>query len=105
MTHFERTYLMHRPSKLAISYADGSDKKSGVYDLTDAFNKHHQEIAMQLEYRELDRLAMELEREIQAVKALRMEMEKYKVDFSLTVEDEATKKIQEVVNNIEKSFK
>lgn len=43
MTHFERTYLMHRPSKLAISYADGSDKKSCVYDLTDAFNKHHQE--------------------------------------------------------------
>ena len=66
MTHFERTYLMHRPSKLAISYADGSDKKSGVYDLTDAFNKHHQEIAMQLEYRELDRLAMELEKEISA---------------------------------------
>ena len=64
MTHFERTYLMHRPSKLAISYADGSDNKSGVYDLTDAFNKHHQEIAMQLEYRELDRLAMELEKEI-----------------------------------------
>ena len=95
MTHFERTYLMHRPSKLAISYAD----------LTDAFNKHHQEIAMQLEYRELDRLAMELEREIQAVKALRMEMEKYKVDFSLTVEDEATKKIQEVISGIDKMFK
>jgi hypothetical protein len=31
MTHFERTYLMHRPSKLAISYADGSDKKSGCF--------------------------------------------------------------------------
>ena len=67
MTHFERTYLMHRPSKLAISYADGSDKKSGVYDLTDAFNKHHQEIAMQLEYSEVDRLALDLEREKQAV--------------------------------------
>ncbi len=105
MTHFERTYLMHRPSKLAISYADGSDNKSGVYDLTDAFNKHHQEIAMQLEYRELDRLVMELEREIQAVKELRMEMEKYKVDFSITVEDEATKKIQEVISGIDKMFK
>ena len=75
MTHFERTYLLHRPSKIAISYADGSDKKSGVYDLTDAFNKQREEMAMQLEYRELDRLAMELEKEIQAVKALRMEME------------------------------
>lgn len=105
MTHFERTYLMHRPSKLAISFEDGSNNKSGVYDLTDAFNKHHQEMAMQLEYRELDRLAMELEREIQAVKALRMEMEKYKVDFSLTVEDEATKKIQEVISGIDKMFK
>lgn len=30
---------------------------------------------------------MELEKEIQAVKALRMEMEKYKVDFRLTKED------------------
>ena len=31
MTNFENTYLMHRPPKIAISYADGSDKKSGVY--------------------------------------------------------------------------
>lgn len=105
MTNFERTYLMHRPSKIAISYADGSDRKSGVYDLTDAFNKQREEMAMQLEYRELDRLAMELEKEIQAVKALRMEMEKYKVDFSITVEDEATKKIQEVISGIDKMFK
>ena len=105
MTHFERTYLMHRPSKLAISYPDGSDKKSGVYDLTDAFNKQHEEMAMQLQYRELDRLSMELEKEIQAIKALRMEMEKYKVDFSLTVEDKATKKIQEVISGIDKMLK
>ena len=105
MTHFERTYLMHRPSKLAITFEDGSNNKSGVCDLTDAFNKQHQKMTMQLEYRELDRLAMELEREIQAVKALRMEMEKYKVDFSLSVEDEATKKIQEVISGIDKMFK
>lgn len=58
-----------------------------------------------MEYRELDRLSMELEREIQAVKALRMEMEKYKVDFSLSVEDETTKKIQEVLSGIERQFK
>ena len=60
---------------------------------------------MQMQYRELERLAMELEKEIQAVKALRMEMEKYKVDFSITVEDEATKKIQEVISGIDKMFK
>ena len=35
----------------------------------------------------------------------RMEMEKYKVDFSLSVEDEATKKIQEVISGIDKMFK
>ena len=105
MTHFERTYLMHRPSKLAITFEDGSESKSGVYDLTDAFNKQHEEMAMQLQYRELDRLSMELEKEIQAIKALRMEMEKYKVDFSLTVEDKATKKIQEVISGIDKMLK
>ena len=48
---------------------------------------------MQLQYRELDRLSAELEKEIQAMKALRLEMEKYKIDFNLKVEDEATKKI------------
>lgn len=105
MTHFERTYIMSRPSKIAISFADGSKGESGVYDLTDAFQKQREEMAMQLQYRELDRLSMELEKEIQAVKALRMEMEKYKVDFSLSVEDEATKKIQEVISGIDKMFK
>ena len=105
MTNFENTYLMHRPPKIAISYADGSDRKSGVYDLTDTLNKQREEFAMQMQYRELDRLAMELEKEIQAVKALRMEMEKYKVDFSITVEDEAKNKIQEVISGIDKMFK
>ena len=105
MTHFERTYIMHRPSKIAISYEDGSNRQGGVIDLTDTFNKQREEMAMQLQYRELDRLSMELEKEIQAVKALRMEMEKYKVDFRLSVEDEATKKIQEVINGIDKMFK
>ena len=60
---------------------------------------------MQLEYRELDRLVMELEREIKEVKALRMEMEKYKIDFSIKVEDEASKKIKEVMSGIDKMFK
>lgn len=48
---------------------------------------------MLMEYKELDRLSMELEKEIQAVKAVRMEMEKYKLNFAITVKDEATKKI------------
>ena len=60
---------------------------------------------MQMQYRELDRLATELEKQIQAVKALRMEMEKYKVDFNLSVEDEATKKLQEVIDGIDRMFK
>ena len=60
---------------------------------------------LQQEYRELDRQSRELEKEIQAVRALRMELEKYKVDFSLSIEDEATKKIQEVVNGINQMFK
>ena len=34
-----------------------------------------------------------------------MEMDKYTVDFSLSVEDEATKKIQEVISGIDKMFK
>ena len=83
----------------------GSGREGGVVDLSNAFNKQREEMAMQLQYRELDRLSMELEKEIQAVKALRMEMEKYKVDFSLSVEDEATKKIQEVISGIDKMFK
>ena len=103
MTNFERTYLLHRPSKIAISYADGTNSSS--YNLADAFNRQREEMAIQLEYRELDRLAMELEKEIQAVKALRIEMEKYKIDFNTTVEDEATKKIEEVVSRIDKVFK
>lgn len=105
MTHFERTYIMHRPSKIAISYDDGSNRESRVFDLADTFQKQREEFAMQMQYRELERLAMELEKEIQAVKALRMEMEKYKVDFSITVEDEAKNKIQEVISGIDKMFK
>lgn len=105
MTHFERTYLISRPNRIAISYANTSARESGITDLTEAFQRSKQEQALLMEYRELDRLSMELEREIQAVKALRMEMEKYKVDFSLSVEDETTKKIQEVLSGIERQFK
>jgi hypothetical protein len=34
-----------------------------------------------------------------------MELEKFKKDFSLSVEDEATKKIQDLVKGIDKMFK
>ena len=60
---------------------------------------------MQLQYKELDRLVFELEKELKIVKALRVELEKFKTDFTVSVEDEATKKIQEVVNSIDKMIK
>lgn len=105
MTHFERTYLLNRPPKIAITYADDNKEQSKEYYAMQQLQKCREELNMQLEYRELDRLANELEKEIQACKALRMELEKFKIDFSLSVEDEATKKIQEVVKGIDKMFK
>ena len=106
MTNFERTYLLSKPRYLAISYNDGSGRPDEVVNLNDnPWSRQASDTQMQLQYRELDRLSMKLERELQAVKTLRMEMEKYKVDFSLSVEDEATKKIQEVLSGIERQFK
>ena len=49
MTHFERTYIMHRPSKIAISYDDGSNRESRVFDLADTFQKQREEFAMQMQ--------------------------------------------------------
>ena len=106
MTNFERTYILNKHrSKIAVERENQNGKKSDVIDLTDVFQKQREEFAMQMQYRELDRVVMELEKEIQAIRVLRMEMEKYKVDFELRIEDEATKKIQEVVNDIDKMFK
>lgn len=105
MTHFERTYLLNRPPKIAIAYADGNKEQSKEYIAMQQLQNCREELNMQLEYRELDRLANELEKEIQACKALRMELEKFKKDFSLSVEDEATKKIQDLVKGIDKMFK
>ena len=106
MTNFERTYILNKHrSKIAVERENQNGKKSDVIDLTDVFHKQREEFAMQMQYRELDRVVMELEKEIQAIRVLRMEMEKYKVDFELRIEDEATKKIQEVVNDIDKMFK
>ena len=106
MTNFERTYILNKHrSKIAVERESQNGKKSDVIDLTDVFQKQREEFAMQMQYRELDRVVMELEKEIQAIRVLRMEMEKYKVDFELRIEDEATKKIQEVVNDIDKMFK
>lgn len=106
MTNFERTYILNKHrSKIAVERENQNGKKSDVIDLTDVFQKQREEFAMQMQYRELDRVVMELEKEIQAIRVLRMEMEKYKVDFELRIEDEATKKIQEVINDIDKMFK
>ena len=105
MTHFERTYLLSRQPKIAITFDNDDKEQSQEYFAMKQLQESKQELNMQLEYRELDRLAMELEKEIQACKAIRMELEKFKIDFSLSVEDEATKKIQEVVKGIDKMFK
>lgn len=101
MRNFERTYLMHRASNSPLM---NTIKNSSSYSITDSFNSQKKEMAMLLEYRELDRLVMELEKELQAVRTLRAEMEKYKVDFNMKIEDEATNKIQEVINRIDKMF-
>lgn len=103
MTHFERTYLLNK-HRSHIAVGSSEAKKDDVIDLTEVFQKQREEMAMQMEYRELDRIAMEMEKELQAIKALRMEMEKYKIDFEISVEDKATKKIQEVVKDIDKMF-
>ena len=97
--------MINRPRKIAISYADGSGRPDGVIDLTGGLNDSRRELALQMEYRELDRQSMELEKELQAVKALRMELEKNKDEYSLSVEDEETKKIQWVMNEKEKKIR
>lgn len=103
MTHFEKTYLLfNRQHNIAI--ADSNKEHSKEYYVKQMQQKE-QQFRMQLEYRELDRLSMELEKELKAVKALRVELEKFKMDFSVSVQDEATKKIQEVLKNIDKLFK
>lgn len=100
MTNFERTYLMTRQPKIAITYANDADNNKQDSGFAKAYHKFKEETLMRLEYRELDRLAMELEKEIKAVKALRIEMEKYKADVNIQVEAEATKKIEEVLDNM-----
>ena len=98
MTHFERTYLLSKQSNIANSY-------NNTNSLNGAYQKQKQDIAMQMQYRELDKLVMELQKEIQTIKAIRAEMEKYKIDFNLTVEDEATKKVEEVIKRIDNLLK
>lgn len=102
MTHFERTYLLNHPN-IVVKYNNGLNSKD--YNFTSDLQKQKEQLAIQMEYRELDRLAMELEKEIQAIKAIRMEMETYKNNFTLMIKDEATKKIQDVINGIDQIFK
>lgn len=58
-----------------------------------------------MEYRKLDALVSELEKELAAVKQLRTQLENYKAEFSIEVENEATEKIKEVLSQIDKLFK
>ena len=53
MTHFERTYLLSKQSNIANSY-------NNTNSLNGAYQKQKQDIAMQMQYRELDKLVMEL---------------------------------------------
>ena len=97
MTHFERDYLLNN-HKSIFAKANSQDS------LTQALAKQREELYLQLNYRELDRLSMELEKELKLVQTLRTELQKYKVEFELQVENDATKKIEEVVNSINKMF-
>ena len=105
MVHFERTYLLNRPPKIAISYDNANKEHSKEHNAMQQLQQNRQEIDMQLAYRQIDQLAMELQKELQAVRTLRMELEKYKMEFSVSVADEATKKIQEVIKNIDAMLK
>ena len=105
MTHFERTYLNNRQHKIAISFDYDNKEQSEEYYAMQQLQQSRQELKMQLQYRELDRLAMQLEKELKACQALRMELKKLKIDFNISIEDEATKKIQEVIKGIDKMFK
>lgn len=105
MTNFERNYLINQQPKIDVSFADVNKEQSKEYYAMQRLQQSRQQIKMQLEYRELDRLAMELEKELQACKAIRMELEKFKMEFSVSVEDEATKKVQEVIKNIDTMLK
>lgn len=103
MTHFEQAYLMNKPRAIAI--ASKSNGESGNKNIFNLLEQSKADMRMQLQYRELDRLSRELEKELQQVKELRLTLEKYKIDFSIEVQDEATKKIQEVFNNIQNIIK
>ena len=97
MTHFERDYLASRRSTILQSQDNGTT-------FAEAFARSKEQFALQMNYRELDRLSAEMERELREIQMLRAELEKYKVEFNLQIENEATKKIQEVLNSIEKMF-
>lgn len=105
MTHFEQTYLMNKPSAIKIIDKRTPTEESGEINIYNALAQSRADMRMQLQYRELDRLSRELEKELQQVKELRLALEKYKIDFSIEVQDEATKKIQEVFNNIQNIIK
>lgn len=104
MTHFERTYLLQNSNKW-ISNQLPQQSADGVIDLTQILKNNRERIEMQQNYRELDRLTAEFEKELNSIKALRAELERYKAQFSIAIEDEATKKIQEVLEGINKMFK
>lgn len=56
------------------------------------------------EYRKIDQLTAQLEKELAAVRALRREMEQYKKEFAIEVNNTATKEVEKVVAEIDKLF-
>ena len=98
MRRFEDMFLINKHCKSLIRSINSDNSNNEAYNIAQQLQQQRDDIRMQLQYKELDRLVFELEKELKIVKALRVELEKFKTDFTVSVEDEATKKIQEVVN-------
>lgn len=95
MTNFERVYLMSKPRKIAVSYADG--RPDEVVDLNPLSNNP---MLMQQQYRELDRQSQELDKAINKFNSLIVELEKYKANMSLSIKNQAEKEIQALLDSI-----
>ena len=102
MTNFEQTYLINKHSNgIQIITKSDTPKESGAKAINKLLAQNREDIRMQLQYRELDRLSREFEEELKQLKELRKSLEKYKFDFSIQIKDEATKQIKEVFKNIQ----
>lgn len=97
MTNFEKDYLMSRQKFIIPNGTENNIMKT--------LSNQRAQFNLQMNYKQLDRLVMELEQELSRIKMLRIELEKYGVEFNLQVENEAVKKVQEVANCINNLLK